>query len=67
MKKSILLSTMILLLFIGFSITPPDVSAETQICPNSSVSCKVTVNHPTYGPITVDSEKGRNDPAVKME
>jgi hypothetical protein len=61
---SIFLSFML----IGFTLTmPTESNSQTRVCPNSSVKCNVTVNHPDHGKITVESEKGANDDAVIIQ
>lgn len=47
--------------------TPTEVSSQTSICPNSSIKCDVTFDHPDHGEITVSSEKGKDDSAVIIE
>lgn len=43
---------------------PGESNSQTRVCPNSSIKCNVTVNHPEHGKITVESEKGPNDDSV---
>ena len=64
-EKINLVLTLLFVVAIGYNysfVERNQVSATSTVCPNSSVKCKVT--YPNG--MIVDSEKGKNDPAVIM-
>lgn len=66
--KTLLVTGCLAVVLIGIGLFQPDKAySETTVCPNSSVKCNVTFNHPDYGKITVESEKGKNDSAVTIQ
>ena len=64
MQKSIGLVFAVILI----GVTANKVFAETiTYCPNSSVTCTVTITNPDGSSITVSSEKGKKDASVTIQ